>query len=57
MCFDGKKQLFEKNVRESTVIVITKKCRKNKKFWTHDEVKLIHWLSISFRLSIFSLLL
>ena len=57
MCFDGKKQLFEKNVRESTAIVITKKCRKNKKFWTHDEVKLIHWLSISFRLSIFSLLL
>ena len=32
MCFDGKKQPFEKYTRESTAVVITKKCRKNQKF-------------------------
>ena len=31
MCFDGKKQPFEKYTRESTAVVITKKCRKNRK--------------------------
>ena len=31
MCFDGKKQPFEKYARESTAIVTTKKCRKNQK--------------------------
>ena len=29
MCFGGKKQPFEKNTRDSTAIVMTKKCRKN----------------------------
>ena len=28
MCFDGKKQPFEKNTREGTEIVITKRCQK-----------------------------
>ena len=44
MCFDGKKQPFEQNRRESTAIVITKKMLKELKidfFWTDDEVQFL----------------
>ena len=31
MCFDGKKQPPEKNTRESSAIVVKRKCRQNQK--------------------------
>ena len=41
MCFDVKKQSFEKNTRESTVIFTLLKESKIDFFWTDDEMQLL----------------